>query len=334
MSMMRRLLLRDRVSLRDCTPASTHASGLWARTEVLIGHGYNESRLGKSFLKEVVFTTTNTVPITGVQSVLQYLFGVNGPFAFDSLYQKRTIGSPDISQSGNYTYQYPNIDNNGQFTEDQQYSLYNPGHLVQLFGIGITGTAENNVTVHKVDYREQDIEMEEFVTSTGETLDGKMYPFRYIDSGDSLDAIDQAKYFGKKFDANNKVAYFLKRFEQEPVIKHIPKSEDTIGTNSDSEENLNRVDLERLSGNDAVETFIEIHLKITSDDLKEYFEFINESEACRFNTIALFDGIYVPGENGNPGDYANVKLFSKVNIPTEPLSLSKDLEIIYRIYGS
>ena len=87
-----------------------------------------------------------------------------------------------------------------------------------------------------------------------------------------------------------------------------------------------------------INSFIECHLIITKKDLKEFFNYkLDQPESCRFNTIALYDGRY--SEVGKPdgdqfGDYTNVRLFSKLNIPTEPLSLTKDLEIIYRIYGS
>ena len=64
---------------------------------------------------------------------------------------------------------------------------------------------------------------------------------------------------------------------------------------------------------------------------------LEQPESCRFNCIALYDGYYTEeGKQDNElfGDYANVRLFSKLNIPTEHLSLQKDLEIIYRVYGS
>ena len=90
--------------------------------------------------------------------------------------------------------------------------------------------------------------------------------------------------------------------------------------------------------NDAIQSFVEMHLQITKKDLKEFFtDKLGQPESCRFNSIALFDGLYTEEGKASSdlfGDYANVTLFSKLNIPTEHLSLQKDLEIIYRVYGS
>ena len=50
---------------------------------------------------------------------------------------------------------------------------------------------------------------------------------------------------------------------------------------------------------------------------------------------ALFTGQYVPSTSVTDyGDFRDVRLFSKLNIPTEYLSLNKDLNIIYRVYTS
>ena len=61
-----------------------------------------------------------------------------------------------------------------------------------------------------------------------------------------------------------------------------------------------------------------------------YFNTTATPERARINTIALFSGEYVAAS----GDYRDIRLFSKLNIPTEYLSLNKDLNIIYRVYTS
>ena len=92
------------------------------------------------------------------------------------------------------------------------------------------------------------------------------------------------------------------------------------------------------SRDDALKSIVEIHFKIAEADIKEWFQYkLDQPEAARFNTIALFDGRYSElgkSEQDQFGDYCNVTLFSKLNIPTENVSLAKDLEFIYRIYGS
>lgn len=324
-----RRIYNDNFSFKRDT-ADIVSPGLWAKTEVIVGHGYHHSRLGKSYLDEEISNNTNTVPISGVQTALQILFGIKGPISFETLYDSMGIGLPNESHVPTFLVPTTQI-LNGSAT--MQNSIYEAGHFVQLFGVGVTGTAENNITVHKVGYRETEIEMD--VMTPDGVINGAMYPFRYTDS--ELDPQERQKYFGKKIDVSTgRTGYYLKRFEGHPEIKHIWKTEDTM--DSESEVPVTTDTVSDFTRDDIINTFVECHLKITRKDLKEYFNFkLDQPESCRINTIALYDGMYseVGKKDGDQfGDYCNVRLFSKLNIPTEPLSLNKDLEIIYRIYGS
>ena len=329
------LRLRERICPSDTCEIDVEAKpGLWARTEVLGGYGYHHGdRFTKSFLDEQVWGGENTVPISGVQTILEWLFGVKGPINIDTLYKKIGIGSPDEEAVPSFLVP-DNSDTDGGAT--MRNAVYQIGHLVQLFGIGVTGTAENNITVHKVGYRETEIEMN--VSTPDGELNGTMYPFRYTES--ELTPGEKQKYFGKRYDPETgKTGYYLKRFEAFPEIRHIWKTSDIDGNlEDDNEIEVTNDTVWDFSRDDAVQSFIEIHLRITSKDLKEFFaDKLDQPESCRFNCIALYTGRYTEAnkaENEQFGDYTNVKLFSKLNIPTEPLSLQKDLEIIYRIYGS
>lgn len=320
------LNLEDKISTKDIV-----SKGLWAKTEVVIGTGYHHSRLSKSKLDEVFDIQHNMVPISGTQTVLQYLFGVEGPITIPTLYDEMGIGQPN-EESATPQFLVPDpVVSDGAATNRK--AIYNPGHLVQLFGIGVTGTAENNITVHKVGYRETKIEMT--VKTVDGQLDAKMYPFRFDEN--ELDPQERQKYFGKLLDnATGKTGYYLKRFEAFPEIKHIWKNMDNM--DSEQETSVTDATVFDFTRDDAVNTFIECHLKITKKDLKEYFQYVlDQPESCRFNTIALYDGYYTEkgkADNEQFGDYCNVRLFSKLNIPTEHLSLQKDLDIIYRIYAS
>ena len=76
--------------------------------------------------------------------------------------------------------------------------------------------------------------------------------------------------------------------------------------------------------------------KVSKKDVKEWFVNLEQEDRTRINTIALFNGRFVKNDDDptDYGDYEDVRLFSKLNIPVEFLSLSKDLNIIYRIYGA
>ncbi len=350
--MAKRLLLSDNFGIHDDIRQLSGNAGLWARTEVIIGHSYHRgTEHGKSFLDEVLFTGENTVPYGGVQTTFQYLFDVEGPISRQTLYEKDGIGIPNINEGAEYILPNTDVDNNsesgtintGTTSLNKTYkSIYSTGHKIQLFGIGVTGTAENTITVHKVDYKEDSMD---FNKDTGtEIIESKMYPFRVIPKNDNekqLTPVEQAQYFGKKElslnDNSRYIQYFLKRFEDEPEIRHVWKASDYTAATSTNETEIDVTagELEDFTTSNAIESFVEIHLTLTQQDLKEYFNLVvQEPESARFNSIGLFDGIYVPSENTGYGDFANVRLFSKINIPVESLSLSKDLEIIYRIYGS
>lgn len=308
---------------------------IWAETEIIAGYGYHpgKDRFTLSYLDETIWPEPlhNTVPISGVQTLLEMAFGARGPIIINSLYKRHGIGLPDETSTPSFLVPHNEDIEGGATSQD---AIYAPGYLAQLFGLGITGTAENNITVHKVGYRETDIEM--IVKTADGPMDAIMLPFRYTES--ELDPNERQKYFGKRIDPDTqKTAYFLKRFETEPQIKHIWRSSDLEGTKAIETIATNDTIWDQ-SRDDALKSLVELHFVVSEDDLKEWFNYkLDMPEACRFNTIGIFFGKY--SENGKPsseqfGDYCNVTLLSKLNIPTEHMVLSKDLEFIYRVYGS
>lgn len=308
--------INDDLSLKD-----ERSSGLWAKTEVLGGYDFINNPNGKSSLGEVCFTQHNIVPIGGVSYVMERVFGIKETqIEIPTLYDESGIGIAN-SLPPTETYQKPG----GQGTVHYRY-----GHFTQLFGVGITGTGENDITVYNPDYREKSINIT-VVNPDGLTVRGTMIPFRY--TTEVLSTVDRLKYFGKKVDDEGVTSYFLKRFDTEAVIKHIWKTgedveEETLVPSSDVWENIN--------GLNAVESFTEIILKISKEDVKEWFIHLEQADRARINTIALFNGEYVKDEEDPTdfGDYRDVKMFSKLCINPEYLNLNKDLTIIYRVYGS
>lgn len=317
-------------------------SGLWGRTLVRgsyddvewdengIAHFVRQIPTGISAMGETLFRKEagedlwrehNMVPIGGCQYAMEQIFGVKGDqISVPTLYTMNGIGLPD-ALAPIETYRTPDGD---------VPIIYRKGHKVQLFGVGVTGTAENDVTVHPVDYRENSIEMNR-VTTDGLTLTGTMIPFRF--TAETLSQLDRKQYFGKKKHTTGETGYYLKRFETDPVIKHIWKTGDDVDNEtlvSPSEVWQNNV------GMNTVESFTEMVLRITKRDVKEWFIQLGQEERSRINTLALFNGLYVRNESdpSDMGDYEDVRLFSKLNIPTEYLSLNKDLNIIYRVYTS
>lgn len=331
---------------------------LWRKTEVLVSNGevINNPKGKSTFAPGAPFTvSTNMVPWGGVQYVMEQLFGIKGDINIPTLHDVTDETNDNLSHFG--TYDTPVGPPNSQIitlndtdciytTPDSFISgkpkktiPYRNGHVVQLFGIGVTGTAENDITVYPVNYREFSIDST--IASEDETMQpiqGTMVPFRYSNTQLTLTS-ERPKYFGKVMDNNGIISYYLKTFENPPVIKHMWKLseddefEDTNNDNLVSEEDL-LINTKSLNN---VETFTEIILKISKKDAKEWFAAVGQEDRARVNTIALFSGRYVTNYNGaldNDGDFEDVMLFSKLNIPVEYLTLSKDLNIIYRVYGA
>lgn len=321
------LLVKDKLHMsKDVVsfPAQPR-NGLFARTEVIGGYGdVINNPLGKSSLSEEIFNTHNIVPIGGVSYAFQHIFGVEETqIDIPTMKELHGIGADDSQPVVTETYITPD----GTAT-----TVYRYGHFVQLFGIGVTGTAENDISIYQCDYREESINIDK-VNADGLEVKGVMLPFRY--TAKSLDSLENKKYFGKITNANTGVTgYYLKRFETDTVIKHIWKT----GEDIESEVLVPSSDVwENVSGVNAVETFAEMILKISKEDVKEYYrDFLEQPSRCRFNTIGLFNGRFVnPASNDAVyGDYEDVRLFSKLCINPEYLDLNKDLNIIYRVYGS
>ena len=321
-------LYKDQFTMQDKVvdtklAVNQQSHGMWARTEVIGGFGdfvRAQSPYGKSTLTDIAWHEENMVVIGGVQYTMENIFGEKGEqIPIPTLYSETGIGHPD-SLPPTETFETPDGPKN---------IVYRYGNKVWLFGVGITGTAENDITVHPVDYREKSVNINK-VTSDGLTLRGTMVPFRYTAA--QLNELDRKMYFGKKRDEQGVTGYYLKRFEQAAQIKHIWKTgedveEETLVSSSDVWENN--------AGMNAVETFTEFFLRVNKNDVKEWFINLEQKDRTRINTISLLSGEFLRTDDSDiDGDYRDVRLFSKLNIPIEFLVLNKDLNIIYRVYGS
>lgn len=306
--------LKDTISFKDRTN-----SGLWAKTEILCGYDYHETPNGKSTLGETLFTTHNIVPIGGVSYVMERVFGITEKqIDIPTLYSETGIGIAD-SLAPTETYKIPG----GTATPNYRY-----GHMVQLFAVGITGTGENDVTVYNPSYREKSINIS-YTSADGLTVEGTMIPFRY--TAETLSPDDRLKYFGKKTFDDGNIGYYLKKFEGDAVIKHIWKT----GEDVEEETEVSSAEVwANTAGSNTIESFTEIVLKITSEDVKEWFINLEQEDRARINTIALYNGEYVSEDAADFGDYRDCRLFSKLCINPEYLNLEKDLTFIYRVYGS
>ena len=185
---------------------------------------------------------------------------------------------------------------------------YAEGTTVCLFGVGTGGAGENMSTIADIKYNERQIT--------------DMIPIRFTNK--PMSTTDADKYFGQKTVDGN-TAYYLKKFDKEAQIKHLWKDgeEGEDGSVVDSS-------VFGSTSNIPIQSFAEMQLTLGKKDCKEWFTYMGEVERTRINSVALFSATYDPTTN----DYMQIKMFSKLNIPTEMMSMSKELNILYRIYCS
>lgn len=279
----------------------------YARTKIIGGYDAYKDKNGVTRFGEVLFETENMIVLGGSLFTLEKVFGVKSGLKVDYLNDIMGIATegPEIPE------------------------IYPKDNVVCLFGVGIGGAGESYSDKKIVHYHENEI--------------FDMIPLR------QTDIYPGEQYWFKKSiptdDSVSKTAYYLKTFEDDPEIKVLWKDsegdddgsavlQDHITVETDSNGNV-------IPKNNSMETFIEITLKISKNDVREYFkDTYGNIEQCRVNSIGLFTGIKSPivdepiPDNPADYDYKQVKLFSKLNINNEMLTLAKDLTISYRIYTS
>ena len=327
--------LEDKLAKQPSFPPQK--SSMFARTQILGGYGIRRDNNGITSLGETAFDEHNMIPIGACQYVFEQLAGVSGPLNVPTLYtvSNGAIGIPDVSitdyaqspYNEKVTYDIPALQG-----DDQYKSIIHPnGETLCLFGVGITGSATNTLTKPDVKYQEYSIQ-NSLAVENDQQLQGVMIPFRYTSA--QLSTTDRVKYFGKTdtwtSETVDNIGYYLKRFEGDPEIKNFWKAaEDDIESTNEFVQAEYYPRTQTINSG-SIETYLEMILKITSKDIKQWFAATDNIDHSRINTIALFTGRY----NAALGDYENVRMFSKLTIPVENLSLSKDFDIIYRIYSA
>lgn len=184
--------------------------------------------------------------------------------------------------------------------------------FVCLFGVGYGGAGDTAKSVKDVKYYEREI--------------FDMVPLR-VPEGE-LTEQEKLQYFFKTTLQTGRDAYYLKRFEETPQISVLWKDGVEGEDGTAVEEGVHTT-----QRTEQIEAFVEMHLKITKKDIREFFDMNGDIDEARFNSIGLFTGVLCDLGNGEY-DFKEVRLFSKLNIPNEYLTLRKDMDIYYRVYAS
>jgi hypothetical protein len=188
------------------------------------------------------------------------------------------------------------------------------------WGVGIGGSGDAFSSRVEVKFQEREI------GQNGHS--GQMIPFRVVSEPFDPTSVEAAKYWLRKKRDDGFYEYYGKSFEADPIIK-VLYQDGVDGEDGTEVED----DVYNTTRTDPIEVFLEMTLKITSKDIREYFERVGEIEMARFNTIALFTGRKTEISEGR-NEYLNVKMFSKINIDNEPLQAAKELSVVYKLYVS
>ena len=168
-------------------------------------------------------------------------------------------------------------------------------------------------------------------------------PFRYPLA--SADDVDENIYKGKKSisleTGQNVVAYYFKEFSNTPQL--VQNYVSTIGTFTDTV-TANNVYNDTASA-DKAQSYVELHLKITREDIREFFYRHEGIESAKINQISLVSAWKKPvtvSKLNSSGSmftqtydyFQDVRPFSVANIPSEILSdPNKSISIIYTLYA-
>ena len=191
---------------------------------------------------------------------------------------------------------------------------------VCMWGVGIGGSGDAFGSVRDVKYYEREI------GQNGQS--NEFIPFRCVTT--ALEGEDVQKYTLSKSVGTGFTAYYAKKFEDDPFIRSLWRDgvEGEDGTEvTDGVHNTQRTE--------DIETFVEMHMRIDQNDVREWFEMNGNIEQARFNTIGLFTARLTSDGHGGY-NATNVKLFTKFNFDNESLagSKSKTISIKYRVYAS
>ena len=200
-----------------------------------------------------------------------------------------------ITPVGEYT---SSIDPRTNATQD------NP--KVLLFCLGLDGCGTENSQVYPVNY-------------TKWIAPDMMIPFRYQLSTNDLSKELRESYFGR-VETGDHVAYYFKRFDGDPVLVQ----QFVDGTPIDEK-------IYESTKSDSAETYVEIVLKVTKEDIRDYFVATNGIESAKINSISL---CYAwPVEIDNYLYFNDIRPITKLNIPNEPMiDITKGIDIIYHVY--
>jgi hypothetical protein len=126
-------------------------------------------------------------------------------------------------------------------------------------------------------------------------------------------------YYGRKV-IGTRVAYYFKAFESDPTW--IQQYIDGTAIDNTVYDNGNKME---------IESFVELKLKVTKADCRDYFKQTTGINDARINTMSLLT-CWAKDFNGVKY-YQDIRPLTRLNIPNEALiDPTKGIDIIYQLY--
>ena len=161
------------------------------------------------------------------------------------------------------------------------------------------------------------------ITDPDQFTSDMIMPFRYVDVANDLNSDLRKYYFGRKefvFPGGTKVGYYFKTFDTEPQL-HIMYTDGTQ-VNDNMYHDNNTLD---------IECYVEMRLRITRLDFRDYFENALGWDKARISTVSLCSAWY--SDEGQYRWYNDIQPYSLLNFSYRPLADSTTaIDIIYSVY--
>jgi hypothetical protein len=177
---------------------------------------------------------------------------------------------------------------------------------ILLFCIGLDGCGNENSQVYPVDY-------------TKCISPDSLIPFRYQLKNNDLSDDLRETYFGR-VEVGNFAAYYFKRFDGQPTLVQ----QYIDGTLLDE-------GVYDSAKTTSAETYVEITLKVTKEDIRDYFVATVGIDEAKINSVSL---CYAwPKEIDGTLYFNDIRPITRLNFPNEPMiDITKGIDIIYHVY--
>ena len=149
--------------------------------------------------------------------------------------------------------------------------------IICLFCVSDSGCGTTTKDVYVANFTDRIKPAPDNPSSRTDFKSDMIMPFRFVDKDKDLSPDLRKYYFGRKtFDALGKIGYYFKTFDTEPQL-HLRYSDGTQITE----------DIYDNESDQLAECYVEMRLRITRLDLRDYFENILGWDKARISSLSL-----------------------------------------------